>query len=161
MCWECENPEATRTDYLDYLRGLTDRYGWAIPGVEGDRIRPPWAYTLGLTELGAPELVVTGMKLSRAAGVLNGLAAHVHHASPAEPFQSGDRFTPGYAGAPRVEFVALEHADAHLHIAVQMFGPDVRGLQIVWADDRGRWPWERGFRGTRGGQPVLGIRTAA
>jgi hypothetical protein len=35
----------------------------------------------------------------------------------------------------------------------------VRGLQMVWADDRDRWPWERGFRGRRGGQPVLGPRT--
>jgi hypothetical protein len=46
----------------------------------------------------------------------------------------------------------------HLLTAVALHGPAVRGLQMVWADDRSRWPWERGFRGRRGGQPVLGPR---
>jgi hypothetical protein len=31
----------------------------------------------------------------------------------------------------------------------------------VYADDRGHWPWETGFRGGRGGQPVLGAREAS
>jgi hypothetical protein len=31
-------------------------------------------------------------------------------------------------------------------------------LQLVYADDRGHWPWDTGFRGGRGGQPVLGAR---
>jgi Domain of unknown function (DUF4262) len=32
---------------------------------------------------------------------------------------------------------------------------------VVYADDRGRWPWDQGVRGGRGGQPVLGARAAA
>ncbi|MGH3528801.1 MAG: DUF4262 domain-containing protein, partial [Pseudonocardiaceae bacterium] len=44
--------------------------------VEGDKIHPPWAYTLGLTECGLPELVVTGLALGRATRLLNGVAAH-------------------------------------------------------------------------------------
>jgi hypothetical protein len=30
----------------------------------------------------------------------------------------------------------------------------------VHADDRGHWPWDVGYRGVRGGQPVLGVRAA-
>ncbi|MGQ0778962.1 MAG: DUF4262 domain-containing protein [Pseudonocardiales bacterium] len=30
--------------------------------------------------------------------------------------------------------------------AVALFGREFRALQLVWADDRGHWPWERGFR---------------
>jgi hypothetical protein len=87
------------------------------------------------------------------------------------------RFTPTRAafhpdsGAPslrlagrsvlRVEFVELPHPDAHLHTAVQLYGPAIRAVQAVWADDRGRWPSQRGFRGARGGQPVLGPRARA
>jgi hypothetical protein len=41
---------------------------------------------------------------------------------------------------------------------VDLYGPSVRALQVVHADGRGHWPWDRGYRGVRGGQPVLGIR---
>ena len=39
--------------------------------------------------------------------------------------------------------------------------PGLRALQVVHADDRGHWPWETGYRGVRGGQPVLGSRAPA
>lgn len=156
MCWQCDNPGATTAEYLDFVRGLIDRHGWAVQGVEGDRIRPPWAYTVGLTAFGLPELVVTGMPHGRSANLLNGVADHITHADLPGP---GDRVA--LDGGPDVEFVALTQADAHLYVAVAFYGPDVRGLQIAWADDRGHWPWEVGFRGTRGGQPILGRRYAA
>jgi hypothetical protein len=31
----------------------------------------------------------------------------------------------------------------------------------VHADKRGRWPWDHGYQGVRGGQPVLGAREPA
>jgi hypothetical protein len=37
----------------------------------------------------------------------------------------------------------------------------IRGLQLVHADKRGRWPWDRQYQGVRGGQPVLGTREPA
>ena len=41
----------------------------------------------------------------------------------------------------------------------EVFVRALRALQVVHADDRGHWPWDLGYRGVRGGQPVLGIRT--
>lgn len=156
MCWQCENPGATTADYLEFVRSLINRHSWAVQAVEGTRVGPPWSYTVGLTAFGAPELVVTGMSHARAAALLNEAAEHVMH-SEAPP--AGDRVT--FPDGPRVEFVEVTNADAHLSTAIALFGPVARGLQIVWADDRGHWPWQLGFRGTRGGQPVLGIRAAA
>lgn len=60
-----------------------------------------------------------------------------------------------------LEVVALPHPDAHLHTLVECFGPDVSALQLVHCDDRGSWPWSRGYRSGRGGQPVLGPRAAS
>lgn len=85
MCWACDHPGSTYQDQLDHMRELMVRHGWAIQGVEGDRIHPPYAYTLGLTQCGLPELVVTGMALRRAAELLNSVAAHVVHAEPPAP----------------------------------------------------------------------------
>ena len=47
--------------------GFLAVFGWVVMGVEGDRIHPPWAYTLGLTSYDRPELVVTGLPAPRAA----------------------------------------------------------------------------------------------
>ncbi|MGH3919481.1 MAG: DUF4262 domain-containing protein, partial [Pseudonocardiaceae bacterium] len=60
-----------------------------------------------------------------------------------------------------VEIVELPHPDAHLESAIALYGVEIRALQLVRADDRGRWPWERGYRGGRGGQPVLGPRAVS
>lgn len=85
MCWICDHPEATRDDYLSHLRGLIGKFGWAVQGVERDRIHPPWAYTAGLTAYRRPELVITGMPVRRAGRLLNDIAAHVLHAEPPRP----------------------------------------------------------------------------
>jgi Domain of unknown function (DUF4262) len=151
VCWECDHPDATRDDYLDHMMDLMDTFGWAVQGVEGDGIHPPWAYTLGLTRIGQPELVTTGLSLHRATHLLNGQAGHLTHA-PA--FRPGEQFE--LAGGPVIQIIEVAEPTAHLHIAVELFGPRIRALQLVHADDRGHWPWEAGYRGVQGGQPVLG-----
>ena len=85
MCWECDHPGSTRLDYLEHLRDLIARFGWAVQGVERDRVHPPWAYTVGLTPNGRPELVVTGLPLGRATRLLNDVASHVLHATAPRP----------------------------------------------------------------------------
>lgn len=53
---------------------------------------------------------------------------------------------------------ALVAAHGRAVPGVELYGPRIRALQVVHADDRGRWPREAGYRGVRGGQPVLGVR---
>jgi Domain of unknown function (DUF4262) len=154
MCWQCDHPGATYEDYLAHIRGTVDEYGWAVQGVERSGIHPPWAYTIGLTQAGCPELVVTGMPFAKAATLLNGVGEHVVHAEAPRP---GDRVT--LASGLSIEIVEVAEPTAHLLVAAAVFGPRIRALQIVHADYRGHWPWEPGYRGSgRGGQPVLGAR---
>jgi hypothetical protein len=155
MCWFCDHPGGTLSDYLDFLRDKITTFGWAVQGVERDRIHPPWAYTVGLTEYGYPELVVTGRPLRRAAALLNDVAGHLMHAAAPDP---GEQIA--LDGGPLIEIVEVAEPTAHLLMAVELYGPGVRALQVVHADDRGHWPWDVGYRGVRGGQPVLGIRAA-
>ena len=156
MCWQCDHPGSTYQDYLDHLRDLMRCHGWTVQGVQGDRIHPPWAYTVGLTEFGQPELVVTGMRMGPAAELLNNVADHVLHAEAPKP---GEQVP--LAGGPLIEIVTVTEPSAHLNVAVDFYGPGIRALQLVHADDRGHWPWDIGWRGIRGGQPVLGIREPA
>jgi hypothetical protein len=153
MCWMCDHPAATRQDYLDQTRRIITESGWAVQYVEREGFRGPYAYTVGLTARGKPELVVTGMPAARAAELLNDVAAHVLHAEPPQP---GDQVR--LTGGPLLEVVEVEVPDAHLFLVGELYGADFLALQLVHADDRDRWPWEVGYRGRRGGQPVLGPR---
>ncbi|HXT91005.1 MAG TPA: DUF4262 domain-containing protein [Trebonia sp.] len=155
MCWQCDHPGATWQDYLDHLRELLEEHCWIVQGVQRERRRPPYAYTVGLAAHGRPELVVTGMPYDRAVDLLNGVAGHVLHGDPPGP---GEVLP--LRGGPVVEIVRVTEPSVHLAVAAALNGPQFVALQLVYADDRGRWPWESGFRGGRGGQPVLGARTA-
>jgi len=155
MCWLCDHPDATHFDYLEHVRDLIACCGFMVQGVEGDRHHSPWAYTVGLTAHGKPELVVTGLSLARSARLLNDVAPHVLHADAPRPGE-----VVPLRGGPVIEIVEVAEPTAHLYVAVDIFGTKIRALQLVHADDHGHWPWEVGFRGGRGGQPVLGVRAS-
>ena len=152
MCWRCDNPDATDEDYLRMVVSKIAAYGWFIQVVEKDRWRPGFAYTVGLTPLGHPEMLVTGMKHPDGPRLLNGIAHHqICH--DARPLAAGDRqrLTDGMT----IEIADVAEPTVHLVMARALYGSGIRAVQLVYADDRGRWPWEVGFRGN---QPVLGPR---
>ena len=152
MCWMCDRPGTTFADYAEqWLLPTIDRHGWAVTAVDGDRVHAPFAYTIGLTEQGLPELVITGLPQAGAHAVLQSVAQHC---------LEEERLVPGTQ--PTVdgveiglEVVAVPHPEAHLFDAVSLYGTETRALQLVWQDARGRWPWDVGFRGF---QPVYGPR---
>lgn len=153
MCWQCDHPGATWPDYLEHLRELLDRHCWVVQGVQRERHRPAYAYTVGLPRQQRPELVVTGLAYDRAVDLLNGAANHVLRAGAPPP---GGVLS--LRGEPIVEVVQVAEPAVHLAVAAALNGPGFSALQLVYADDRGHWPWDAGFRGGRGGQPVLGVR---
>jgi len=121
--------------------------------------RVPYAYTIGLAGHGLPEFLMTGVSPLRALEVLGGLAE-----SAAEVVWDVDAPKPGarlaLPGPTLIEVVEVEHPDAHMNVAIAIHGSEVRALQLVWADARGRWPWSPTFDNGRGTQPVLGVRAA-
>ena len=154
MCWKCENPDGTEEEYLDDLREMMrDHHGWQVQFVEHDR--RPFAYTVGLHNRGLPELLITGLNAHVSNRVLKSIGHMIvddgTYLAPAMHIDYEDRFL--------MEVVEVDHPDVHLKYAVRICGPEVRALQLVWADDRGRWPWEAGWGNGRRRQPVFGVRT--
>jgi uncharacterized protein DUF4262 len=152
MCWKCDHPNATADHYLEELRKTMLEHGWAVQYVDSDR--SPLAYTVGLHDCGLPELLMTRVSAQRAMRLLNTVAKDT---------MGGKRLTPGQKVAvlsgPLVEIVEVANPDAHMKSAVAFGGSEVRALQLVWADGRGRWPWAAAFSDGRGRQPVLGVRS--
>jgi Domain of unknown function (DUF4262) len=152
MCWQCDNPDRTIDDYFDQVRETIRAQGWMVQYVESDRT--PFAYTIGLHDWELPELLITAVSPQRATRLLNTLARDA---------LAGKDLTPGrqikVPTGPFIEIVEMSRPDAHLNFAVAFGGPEVRALQLVWADGRGRWPWTASFCDGRRRQPVLGVRT--
>jgi hypothetical protein len=153
MCWVCEHPESTKQERLEYIRGVLEHHPWVVIGVHEERCRPPYSYTLGLTDRELPELVITGLPHKQAADVLTRAAWDV---------LGGEALAPGKrirtVDGLRAEVVEVAEPGAHLDVAVGLYGLQLAAVQIVYTDQRGRWPWDRRFRDGRGGQPVLGAR---
>ncbi|HET6285565.1 MAG TPA: DUF4262 domain-containing protein [Amycolatopsis sp.] len=155
MCWHCDNPGKSRSDYLiEEVRPLIRKYGWMVQTVERGSTQPGFAYTVGLTDAGLPELVVTGLRERRSGQLLNYFAQQVVRSGPPE----AGEVLPAAVGWPAFEVVPLSSPSAHLLTAVLLYGEDIRALQLVYEDEHGKWPWDREFRGGTGGQPVLGVR---
>jgi hypothetical protein len=150
MCWTCDHPASTRREYLARVREVIAANGWAVHGIEPDRMHPRWAYTVGLTGCGKPELVVAG--LPGATELLAGAARRLLGGG----LRPGERLT--LDGGTLLEVVRVADATAHLVVAAEIFGPGIKALQMVHRDERGHWPWEAGYRGAGGRQPVLGLR---
>lgn len=153
MCWVCEHPESSAEERLEYVRGLIAQNCWVVVGVNGERCRAPYSYTVGLTDQGRPELLITGLSQKRAADVLSSAAADVLDGAALAP---GKRVRVN--DGPLVEVVQVAAPGVHLEVAAALFGRRLEALQLVYADRRGYWPWDRRFRDGRGGQPVLGVR---
>ena len=154
MCWQCDNPDLTIEDYFDEVRETIRRHGWMVQYVESDRA--PFAYTIGLHDWGFPELSITAVSPQRATRLLNAVARDAVAGKDLKPGQQIKVPT-----GPLIEIVEMSHPDAHLNFAVAFGGPEIRALQLVWADGRGRWPWSAAFCDGRRKQPVLGIRSRA
>lgn len=151
MCWQCDHPGSSMQDYLDELYETMMQHGWAVQYVEDERA--PFAYTLGLTRCDLPELLITGVSSQRAVRLLNAVARRsVARGAPIP----GAQFA--IPSGPLIEVVQVDHPNAHLNFAVPLLGGEIRALQLVWADRRGRWPWAEEFNNGRATQPVLGLR---
>lgn len=152
MCRMCHDRSYSREDWLDDLRAQIDRRGCPVQPVTGAAGRASFAYTAGLTGQGLPELVVTGLRADLAVQLLDCVAHYVAHTSTVLPGETME------TGPFLLEFLRVDRPGERLYGAVELYGSGVRAMQLAWVDDRGRWPWERGHRAGRGGQPLLGRR---
>jgi hypothetical protein len=129
-------------------------YGWAVTGVIPEPGQAAYAYTVGLTAVDAPELVITGLHHDIAHALLND-AAHRVHANAAR-WGHRDRITDLLAGYDAVIIDGTAHDLITAGTAIARYGADrLRLQQIVWPDPDGYFPWEPGYRYPTTVQPLL------
>lgn len=129
--------------------------GWSVVAVEDDGGRHVYSYTVGLTRVhGHPELLFSGADFDTAQHVLDELAGAVCDGRRLAAGESLDRQRMGR------DCVLVSVADpGRLVMAQAVYRlpdlPPVPALQVVWADEGGRWPWQMCDQHRRG-QEVFG-----
>lgn len=125
----------------DYIRDV----GWAVQGIGHQTI--PWAYTIGLSDRGHPELIVTGMDLHAGGTLLNLIGACVKRGL--------DVSNPSVlARALKHDLVVLSlrpvdptwKATHLLDMAHSYYGSVPETAQVVIADAEGRFLWDAGHQ---------------
>ncbi len=139
MCAMCDGQTAAdfMADVVDDIRCV----GWAVIAVEDGQGRHVRTYTAGLTRYhGHPEIVVSGADFTTAHRVVDALAEIVRGG---RRLRAGDEVDAAEAGR-RCVMVRVA-VPARLAVAQALYASGrapVPALQAVWADERGRWPWE-------------------
>jgi hypothetical protein len=149
-----ETAEQDDTQVLRDLRGVIDRFGWAVlHGGGGGPGDPRWSHTVGLTAFEHPEVIVVGLPFEAGEKYLNLVG---------EAVRGGARFSAGAATTALTDadspVVFLTVVDTGRLTVVEQFYGSVDALQLVWPDSTGTLPWEPGHRNPPGAQPLLGPR---
>lgn len=138
--------DRARAELLD----LIDRYGWAVRNVLSDEADPPLSYTVGLTALDHPEVVITGMPFASAQGFLNLIGQSVRDGKTFKANTWVEDLT------DTGELLLIEARDVRGLTAVGQVYGRINALQLVWCDSTGRFPWQPGYRNGPTSQPILG-----
>jgi hypothetical protein len=146
-------------DYITQTIDIIAEHGWLIQWVGDpvDEAEPsaPFAYTVGLTALGHPELIVTGLPPEKAYGILQTLAERIRDNT--EALVEGELLE-RVIGEPylvRVGAVCERELAKHLTIAQAIYGDEVKALQIIWPDGMNRLPGALGYSIPATAQPIL------
>lgn len=134
---------------LGRLRRLLAEHGWVVLGSEPDDPRRAFAYTVGMTEAGLPELVTVGLPTPEAIQLLD--------AAVEVALRQEEGFTVGTvypvvmpAGWETPLLIGEVHQDNYpiATVARNYYTRRDEPLrfrlqQVLWADDAGRYPTER------------------
>jgi len=152
MCDRCDQPDLTMDAYLARLRDRLTRERFLVQSVLGSATHAEYSYSIGLAKHGLPELVVLGVRPAEAVRLVETWADYLLDKSLV---LAGERLG---CGPFVMEAIEVERPEEHLQLAIALHGGPVRALQLAWADQGGRWPWEPGHQARRAGQPLLGAR---
>lgn len=127
------------------------RWGWGVIFVfDNNHPDHNFAYTYGRALQGRPDLLITGPLSPRTSKAVLNRAVQVDQDSP---LGHGDLVDEVIAGVPAL-CVAADVYAAHMNVALQVRDA-VTGLQLLWPDPAGRFPFEDGYNHVGCPQPVF------
>lgn len=141
-----EQPAWTQA-YLDQIQAMIRDHGWAVQGVfatEDSDQRYDFAYTVGLIQRGCTaELLIAGIPMSAAAGILNEIAASMANTGETIP-PAEWTVADGYV-LKAITFTPRNGHELHVGAARAFYNAPVPVAQYVWPDRGHHYPWDEGW----------------
>lgn len=157
-----DSPDPQLAIYADLL-GQVAEYGMAVIGVFPDPVEGAmgFAYTMGMYDVGLPEVIVFGLPPDVSQPVLNDLCLPLVRAGGGvlEPGERDDVF----GGGVKAMLIEADEEDAAKYVTFSATVHDrasVPVMQLCWPDANGLWPWQHGCQTPYPllGEPVLGAQ---
>jgi hypothetical protein len=141
MCAASDDSVEAVLGYLAYVMRIVHERGWAVQGVfpTDDCPGDEFAYSVGFTKMGHPEVVVVGLGSDAGGVLINAVGRRIANG---ERFEDGDVLAAS-EGLGRFGFVECDNDE--LGVARQLYGDDVRALQLLWPDSAGHLPWDADY----------------
>ena len=139
-----------RLSYLSNFEEMVVEHGVGIQHVFADEETPNFSYTVGLFEVDHPEFIVFGMPERLAQIILNNVAFAV--LNDGMRFGNNDRVHELFLDAPAHLISAHDPEGDFFGTAYAIrnrrypdrWDSDIDGLQLIYQDKVGRWPWDHG-----------------
>ena len=137
-----------------------EEHGWSVTGVIADEHQPGWAYSVGVWHTARlPELCVFGLPFEVMGHAINEVASRA---------RDGTRFDAHSPIEGVLEPGPLVLRPVHpswagtslFAVANRFYRRPLEFQQLVWPDERGRFPWEAGRSRSIGRQPMLWLDRA-
>lgn len=122
------------------------------PGCEGGPNEDglEFSYTIGLTTMDYPEVVVDGRRQQVAHACLNLVGEQARVGRPPMVGETVKHVFDGFPG------VLIDVTDTSDRVVMDQIYPETAAVQLIWPDWRGRFPWPGGYNRWRCPQPMLG-----
>lgn len=132
------------------------KHGFFIVYVLAEEDAYPYAYTVGLWPK-HPDMILTGLDQQSAYAVLSQMAQRI--AIAGLRYEPGTSYTEVLAPPYKVEVrsVAADLANGHMKAAKWHANEPIVGLQAVWPDPEGNYPWDDDYDEDETPQPLLAI----
>jgi len=133
-------------DILDKIDSAIEEQGWAYVMTSQSPGSVPFLYTIGLTEMDLPELVIFGLDQPTARAIAERAMEKLKQLKRSgHPIQDGLIGDQVIAGSPVVfREIPWGKAASYVRVAKARYQRKLEVMQIVLPDANGRFPWEPG-----------------
>lgn len=126
----------------DRMDRIIAEHGWAVQGVLPDpaaAVRAAFAYTIGLSAKGLPELALAGIDPRDANSILNAAASKLMAGAPRHDGAVLEQVVEGFDLMLR----AMPKSGANKYLlGAKVRYPGFSAMALIYPDPVGRWPWD-------------------
>jgi len=151
---ECVVCNEGMASYMANIEKDIKEYGWAyvVTGIDTEAGLVRMGYTVGLSDIDLPEVIVFGLPPDVTVSYLNEAAKRLKNRSLVinQPLSDFGELPVCFKNIP------ADVGDGFLNIANERAEKKLASIQLIWSDPKGLFPWDAGFDANmRALQPIL------